>query len=160
MRVKRLNMNWFRGIHDLTVEFNDTEPTVLIGINGVGKSSILDCLAILLSHLIEGIQNPTGAGQEFSDQDSTNGFLDTDNEITISIDSREVTWSLIKVREGHEDFYPHKKSNLAKLKEVTREIHHQWKTNSEANIPLAVYYPVNRAVLDIPLEIVKEYPFK
>ncbi len=41
-------MESFRGIGDLTLEFDETEPTALIGVNGVGKSSILDCLAILL----------------------------------------------------------------------------------------------------------------
>ncbi|WP_445637909.1 SMC domain protein [Nostoc sp. DSM 114161] len=42
MKVKRLKMQSFRGISDLTLEFDETQPTVLIGINGVGKSSILD----------------------------------------------------------------------------------------------------------------------
>jgi len=56
MKVKRLKMTSFRGISDLTLEFHETEPTVFIGINGVGKSSILDCLAILLSWLLARIQ--------------------------------------------------------------------------------------------------------
>ncbi|MEH2144431.1 AAA family ATPase [Nostoc sp.] len=47
MKVKRLKMQSFRGIGDLTLDFHQTEPTVLIGINSVGKSSIIDCLAIL-----------------------------------------------------------------------------------------------------------------
>jgi predicted ATP-binding protein involved in virulence len=52
MRVRRLKMQSFRGIDDLTLEFSNTSPTVIIGINGVGKTSILECLAILLSQLI------------------------------------------------------------------------------------------------------------
>lgn len=52
MKVKRLKMQSFRGIGDLTLEFPTDEAIVFIGINGVGKSSILDCLAILLSQLI------------------------------------------------------------------------------------------------------------
>ncbi|MEH2264064.1 AAA family ATPase [Nostoc sp.] len=47
MKVKRLKMQSFRGIGDLTLEFDEILPTVLIGMNGVGKSSIIDCLAIL-----------------------------------------------------------------------------------------------------------------
>jgi predicted ATP-binding protein involved in virulence len=160
MRVKRLKIDFFRGISYLTLEFPETEPTVLIGINGVGKSSILDCLAILLSPLIEGIQDPTGSAANFNDQDITNGLQRTDNEITISLDSREITWSLIKISEGFEDFHTHEQSNLAKLKETTREIHHQWKAHREANIPLVMYYPVNRAVLDVSLELPKAHPFK
>ncbi|MEA5529646.1 hypothetical protein VB638_08580 [Dolichospermum sp. UHCC 0684] len=36
MRVKRLQMQSFRGIGDLTIDFDKKEPTVFIGINGVG----------------------------------------------------------------------------------------------------------------------------
>ncbi|MCC5617624.1 DUF2813 domain-containing protein [Nostoc sp. CHAB 5836] len=55
MKVKRLKMQSFRGIGDLTLEFDLTEPIVLIGINGVGKSSILDALSLLLSRFMEWI---------------------------------------------------------------------------------------------------------
>ncbi|MFN4876649.1 MAG: AAA family ATPase, partial [Aphanizomenon sp.] len=51
-------MQSFRGIGDLTIDFDEKEPTVFIGINGVGKSSILDCLAILLSNIIKEIVSP------------------------------------------------------------------------------------------------------
>ena len=53
MKVKQLKIKAFRGIQDLTLEFDQNQPTVLIGINGAGKSSILDCLSILLAHLSE-----------------------------------------------------------------------------------------------------------
>ena len=58
MRIKQLKMQSFRGIGDLTIDFDEKEPTVFIGINGVGKSSILDCLAILLSNIIKEIVSP------------------------------------------------------------------------------------------------------
>lgn len=45
---------------------------------------------------------------------------------------------------------------LAALYPVTNNIRGQWEGNSEANIPLVVYYPVNRAVFDITLEIPSE----
>jgi len=41
MRVKRLSIKGFRGIDQMTLEFDADEPTVIIGINGVGKSSKL-----------------------------------------------------------------------------------------------------------------------
>src|SRR5687768_13340007 len=41
MKVRRLDMTSFRGFRELTLEF--TGPvTVLVGINGAGKTSILD----------------------------------------------------------------------------------------------------------------------
>lgn len=188
MKVKRLKMTSFRGISDLTLEFHETEPTVFIGINGVGKSSSLDCLAVLLSPLIELIQNPTGSGRLFSKQDITNGHQETNNEITISVDSQTVTWSVIQVRkdslkskdavnsytkaarillqsigrigeidENHQLLEV--TGELEELKAVGNEIRSRWQANSNVNLPLVVYYPVNRAVLDISLEIPEKQSF-
>ena len=52
MKVKRLKMQAFRAIADLTLEFDTDGPIVFIGVNGTGKSSILDCIRILLSYFV------------------------------------------------------------------------------------------------------------
>ena len=196
MKVKRLKMQSFRGIGDLTLEFDETEPIVLIGINGVGKSSILDCLAILLSQIIGSIQNSVDAIRSFNKQDITNGGKDTHNEITVLFELREFTWSLTQIQNevrknltsvlakliatlellGQQDesikiTLEEKlgqsfndltiQSHLAEeLRVVLDELRSQIEANPKVNLPLAVYYPVNRAVLDIPLEIVEKYEFK
>ena len=151
MKVKRLKMNSFRGISDLTLEFDTDEPTVFIGINGVGKSSILECLAILLSWLTQRIQNPDSSGRCFKDDDIKKERKETHNEITISInDGPEVAWSLTHVTKGRSK---DTSSNLGDLKRVVDRIHRELDANPDAALPLAVYYPTNRAVLDIPLKI-------
>ncbi|MEH2366804.1 MAG: AAA family ATPase [Nostoc sp.] len=201
MKVKRLKMQSFRGIGDLTLEFYEAEPTVFIGINGVGKSSILDCLAILLSQLIGRIASDqdkfTPANQsinisgsqiniqgyiygnvnlysdnsnqsrsfgeqnskirDFSAQDITNGCEETYNEIQVLLDSLSVNWFLkntLKENSKNLNNYQHE------LKTVVEEIHSQWQKNPETNLPLAVYYRVNRAVVDISLDISKDYSFE
>ncbi|MBD1903982.1 MULTISPECIES: AAA family ATPase [Cyanophyceae] len=58
MKVKRLKMTSFRGISDLTLDFQTEEPNLLIGINGVGKSNIIYCLALFLSHLMISVRTP------------------------------------------------------------------------------------------------------
>lgn len=165
MKVKRLKMTAFRGISDLTLEFDTAEPTVFIGINGVGKSSILDCLAILLSRLTARIQfNPESkallsrksllASQErfYSKQDVKNGENKTHSDITVSFDSQDVKWSLTasNIRVGI-----NRERDFKELDQATKNIRRQWQENPKANIPLVIYYPVNRAVFDIPLEIPK-----
>ena len=158
MKVKRLKMNSFRGISDLTMEFDTDEPTVFIGINGVGKSSILECLAILLSWLTKRIQNPNSSGRSFNEDDLKKGCKETHNEITISInDWPEVVWSLTKVTKGRSK---DTSSHLGDLKRVVDRIHSQLDANSYAALPLAVYYPTNRAVLDIPLKIRTKHSFE
>ncbi|MBD1885475.1 AAA family ATPase [Microcoleus vaginatus] len=158
MKVKRLKMNSFRGISDLTLEFDTDEPTVFIGINGVGKSSILECLAILLYWLTKRIQTSNIHGRFFNEDDIKKGCKETHNEITISInDWPEVVWSLTKVRKGRSQ---DTSSNLVDLKRVVAHIHSQLYANSYAALPLAVYYPTNRAVLDIPLKIRTKHSFE
>ncbi|UXE59463.1 MAG: AAA family ATPase [Woronichinia naegeliana WA131] len=59
MKVKRLELKGFRGFDEIVLDFDTSpqRPTVFIGVNGVGKSSILDALAILLSWFISGLKN-------------------------------------------------------------------------------------------------------
>ncbi|MCW6050359.1 AAA family ATPase [Lyngbya sp. CCAP 1446/10] len=158
MKVKRLKMNSFRGFSDLSLELDKDEPTVFIGINGVGKSSILECLAVLLYLLTKRIQTSNSHGRFFNEDDIKKGCKETHNEITISInDWPEVVWSLTKVRKGRS---PDTSSNIGDLKRVVEHIYSQLDANSYAALPLAVYYPTNRAVLDIPLKIRTKHSFE
>jgi predicted ATP-binding protein involved in virulence len=198
MKVKRLKMTSFRGIGDLTLEFDETEPVVFIGINGVGKSSILDCLAVLLSQLIGRIAQhedtsyigaSINAGQinirevhgsnvqlnlgyanqqisfaerdiklrDFSGQDITNERNKTHNTITTALDLREVTWSLKKFRKERS---ADTSSDLVELEAIVDDITNQLEARPEKNLPLALYYPVNRAVLNVSLEITNEHSFE
>lgn len=54
MKVKRLELKGYRGFDEIVLDFDTTpqRPTVFIGNNGVGKSSILYALIILFSLLI------------------------------------------------------------------------------------------------------------
>ena len=49
MKVKKLELNNFRGFRKATIEFPDSNLAVFIGTNGKGKSSILDAVAIMLT---------------------------------------------------------------------------------------------------------------
>lgn len=196
MKIKRLKMQSFRGIGDLTLDFDEIEPTVLIGINGVGKSSILDCLAILLSQVTGQIQDSLDSLRFFNKQDILNGRDKTQNTINILLELQELTWSLaaedfdlqahikeifelekklkhtfknnktidnlmIKIENIRTSLEDNIRTNLVEdLKIAVRNLNNQLETVPEANIPLAVYYPVNRAVIDMPLEIQEGYLFK
>lgn len=157
MKVNRLKMRSFRGIGDLTLDFHQNHPTILIGINGVGKSSILDCLAILLSRFTSSVQYSTRSGRVFTEEDITNGKIQTHNEINISFDSQPTTWSLTKVRKGRSQ---DTSSKLSDIHEFTEEIKSNLYKYDKFNIPVLVYYSTNRAVLDIPLRIRTKHSFK
>jgi predicted ATP-binding protein involved in virulence len=203
MKVKRLRMSSFRGIGDLTLDFDDMGPTVLIGVNGVGKSRILDCIAILLSQLTGQIQDGNST-RSLSEQDISNVSKETHIEITIYLNAKEeITWSLSQKREESKSPKSASETRLEAIKslingiseqrlqqmkrdndlrkflqtavevlsqevnevsqdsleKVVYEINTQLANNKNASIPLPIYYPVNRAVLDMPLEISEEFLF-
>ena len=166
MKIKHLKIKSFRGIGDLTIEFDANQPTVFIGVNGVGKSSILDYLANLLSWFFGLIEvDPefpvkTGANYDhspvwfFSPKDIKNGAKEIQGEISFSIDGidEDINWSL--------EYIDNTSGKAPQIELVADETRSKWKEDSKFDIPLAVYYPVNRSVLDVPLEIEDNSFFK
>ncbi|NEP40498.1 MAG: AAA family ATPase [Okeania sp. SIO2H7] len=189
MKIKHLNIKSFRGIGDLTIEFDARQPTVFIGVNGVGKSSILDCLAILLSWFLALIEsepkatepwefwnNKRGQGWFFSQEEIKNGAEETQGDITFSIDgiNEEIKWSLKEdIKGSHPDMIVGKSRKRHRLlidneynekapqiELIADEIRSKWEADSKFDLPLAVYYPVNRSVIDVPLKVKDNSSFK
>lgn len=156
MKIQRLELRNFRGIRELDFDF-DGAMNVIIGVNGSGKSSILDCAAIMLSRLIARVRAPHSTGRMFGDLDIANCTDFTMNTIHVAIGNSPVQWLVAKSRGGR------KSATVAtaqtELAGVVQSIHDALSTNAEASVPLAVYYPVNRAVLDIPLRIRTKHSF-
>jgi predicted ATP-binding protein involved in virulence len=152
MRVKNLNIQNFRGIDNLNLKFSNIEPIVFIGTNGVGKSSLLDCLAILLSRFTTAIHSNSTSGKPFSEDDISNKKKETQNEVEIFFESQDIKWSIAKVRSGRSKDIT---SNLRELREITESMRHKLsEVGNTQNIPIIVYYPTNRAVLDIPMSMI------
>jgi len=155
MKVKCLKLNSFRGIGDLTLEFHETEPTVFIGVNGVGKSSILDGLSLLLSRFMEWVGGYFSQEiRKFSELDISNKDTFTRLIIAILLDNGELSWEILRVRNGVSEDSTHEFAQAA-----ANAIWRHWQDDPQYNIPLVVYYPVNRAVLNIPLEIPNKNQF-
>jgi predicted ATP-binding protein involved in virulence len=175
MKVQSLKITSFRGIDDLTLEFNPNAPTVFIGINGVGKSSILDCLSILLLDFVELLLLPPESDSQKKtlqkikadrakhsfaeetdpcDEDIKKGCQKSFCEIAIvSNNSQSVKWSFSKRRETKAEVDRQELEPFVKKLEEKLE-------SSSFNLPVLVYYHTNRAVLDIPLSIPDEYKFE
>ena len=80
----------------------------------------------------------------------------TRNEIEISFQGGSVQWSVFKGRRGQN------KQTITNLRELRKQVEllrSRLAEDERTNLPLALYYPVNRAVLDIPLRIRKRHPF-
>ena len=155
MRLNSINIEGFRGIPNLQLEF-PKQVNVLVGVNGAGKSAVLDCTAIMLSRLIGRIRSSAGTGRYFTHSDINNRRQWTRNEIEIAFQGKPLRWSVVKTRRGQQ------KQSISGLVDLRRDVElfrSKLAEDEAARLPLAVYYPVNRAVLDIPLRIRKRHPF-
>jgi len=158
MKITQITINSFRGIKHLTLNFTPNQPTVLIGVNGMGKSSILDCLAILLSWFTARPQNLQGNGSHFVDSDINNDSKEITSTITIDTDDfQNISWTLGKTKKGSN---VKTNTDLSNLKKLVENIHNKIENNDQISFPLVVYYPTNRAVLDVPLRIKQKHLFE
>lgn len=156
MIVKKLDLKNFRGFASLDIDFDD-RANVLVGVNGAGKSSVLDGIAIMLSRVSATVISPKASGRQFSQDDIKNGFHSTSNAITVAFDGKEYSWSVAKTHRGkvHGEV-----SSLQGSRGIAEILVTRLTNDSKnASLPLLVYYPVNRAVLDIPWRIRGKHVF-
>lgn len=158
MRIKSINLTNYRGAVSLNIDFH-RQLNVFIGVNGAGKSTILDSLAIMLSWLVNRLKNTNASGRQISETEINNGQGTAIIEITgVTEDSQEITWKIVKTRTGY--IHAGERSNFSQLNEYTQQIQRQiTEHQGQINLPLFVYYSVNRAVLDIPLKIKTKHQF-
>jgi predicted ATP-binding protein involved in virulence len=122
MRIKELELYNFRGIKDLHLVFNTKHNiVVLAGVNGVGKSSVLDCINLLIQFyngICEkherqdlGINQNNYERKGLSSTDIHVGEHSTINRLTIQSGSdREIDWGIVEFKEcddGDEYFSEH-----------------------------------------------------
>ena len=157
MKIKQLRMQSFRGITDLTLDF-DPQLNVLIGNNGSGKSSILDCLSAFLKHIADQVKilypNKDNFLRAMSGQ-SKDIFLDDDISTSSTeglktvletiLNSVNIEYTIKKAR--------HEFSNVSALLEQEKQESYFTQnlplpTLVTANkIPALVYYSVKRDIL-------------
>jgi predicted ATP-binding protein involved in virulence len=156
MKVKRLELKGFRGFDEIVLDFdtNPQRPTVFIGNNGVGKSSILDALAILLSWFINRVKY-----NRKSRNNALNGKYPAQGKKVDKINlknNHEIADLIINIKYQNEDYYwslsSSDENTLDLLNDLTDNIRNGIKSNKITNIPTIIHYPVNRSVIKIPLE--------
>jgi predicted ATP-binding protein involved in virulence len=156
MHIEQLTLSQFRGAKHLPLVLHD-RMNVFVGMNGAGKSSLLDASALLLSWLINRIKTATASGRPIGEADIQNGAAHASLSMKLGNYAKPYEWSLVKYRKGrHQD----EKSSLQALNELAAALKKRFSAcDGAANLPLFVYYPVNRAVLDIPLRIRERHRF-
>ena len=157
MHLQTLTLTNYRGAKALSLAL-DSQLNVFVGVNGAGKSTVLDAATILLSWAVNRIVTLGASGRPVAESDITNGQNSSAIELTGTHNGENISWRLAKARRG-----THKSDRvttyLKPLTQYAEQIQSQL-TDESSSLPLFVYYPVNRAVLDIPLRIRSQNKFE
>lgn len=157
MHIHKLTLTGYRGARQLSLIL-DERLNVFVGMNGAGKSSVLDAAAVLLSWLANRIKHISSSGRPITEGDIRNGESRANLELTLSDKGLYSSWSLAKTRPGHSQ--KGEVSILIAATEKARELQAALAAGEgAANVPVLAYYPVNRAVVDIPLRIRQRHHF-
>ncbi len=147
MFIKTLEIENFRAILELNINFLP-QINVLVGINGSGKSTILDSIAVNVSWLINRIQRSNATGKPIPENSIKNGEEYSSVKITICKDQKDFSWQLAKTQKYST---LNKKSDLGEVSELST-VFQEYKKKINT-LPIIVYYPVDRNVNSISTEI-------
>lgn len=164
MKLKSITLQNFKGIENLNIEL-DGKTTVIFGINGVGKSTILRAIDLLYANIITRL---TGKGKNRKtdlDYDDIS-YGKSKASISASFSFEDETESLygrsIERANG-------KNNNISDLKVLVDKFENSYIVKGyddgngnwieevdDKNMPVFVNYGVNRIVLDVPLRASRE----
>ncbi|MDO4585455.1 MAG: AAA family ATPase [Planctomycetia bacterium] len=152
MKLEQVQLTSFRGIHQMTLDFQP-RMNVLVGLNGAGKSSVLDAVAILLTRVVSLIRSGKNSGKNIAESDISAGLPFSHILAILSDSGQKYAWSLHRT-------LPHGKKNpdweqlppeTLPLRRYTASIREEIeKTLEKCNIPILVYYRAERVALNFP----------
>ena len=151
MKITKLTLENYKGFKTLDLKF-DGQLNLFVGVNGAGKSTVLEALKLSLSWLVNRISREKANGQQLPKADIHNGSTHAVISLTAqyrNLESTPYNWTLTQSN------LPTKEE--ASYKEVTLLAKQIWQTyKNEASLPVIQVYPVSRVVEQISPETIKE----
>lgn len=149
MKIEKIKIENFRGIRQLEISEMHPNMNVLLGVNGAGKTTILDTLSILFSWLLARMKSSNAKGLLPQDTDITVG----QKNCMLSVELNDGTkWSISKTRSysvrNKKSLY---QSDLSQMSLLTADILTAGERNS--TVPVVLYYPVERAIASVPVNL-------
>ncbi len=140
MKIKKIRIQNFRSIEDITIDLSKN-LNVFVGINGSGKTSVLDALSVSLSWLVNRIQRQNASGSRVHDNDIRYDAPFSSIELLVEEEKNEYAWKIIKAAKGTIVL---EKSELSQLSELAAQF--QENLSEKEELPVIAYYPVSRVV--------------
>ncbi|MBM0138392.1 ATP binding protein [Pseudomonas cannabina] len=169
MEIKSFRLVNVGRFSDLEVALAPTERyaskvTVLVGNNGAGKTTLLKSVATSLSWLVARVRTPKGAGNRIDEGMVQNGAATSSITIRVEdvlisddeVNPLESEWEITTTRKGRNATSSTVLSELTRLADGYRS---KLTSKSDSSLPLLAFYPVERAVIEIPLKVLARHTF-
>lgn len=142
MKIKRIKIENLKSIESFEFTCNEN-INVFLGLNGAGKSTILQAISYCLSWYIARIKSTKSNGNIIGDKDIRLGA----SEAILSIEiNNDISWTLIKQKK----YSKLKTSNKSNFTELTSYIESLLIDGMPKFLPVIAFYGVNRVVSEIP----------
>ncbi len=156
MNIERIELTNFKSFKNAEIIL-DGKSTVLFGVNGTGKSSVLKSINLLYANIINQIVNRRELRQNYalSLEDIQYGKAETKIKAEFNIEGEQIVYHRSLVRKNGRKM--HNKENLKWIAEYFQNKY--MSEEHQENIPIFVNYGTNRLVLDVPLRIRTHHEF-
>lgn len=156
MQLESIELTNFKAIESARMELQG-KSTIIFGINGTGKSSLLRAVNLLYANIINEIVNRKELKQNYALrlEDITYGKKAAKMKALFKIGNEKIPYSRGLIRSSgkkHND-----REHLVKIAEIFQEKYIS--DEEQKDIPIFVNYGTNRLVLDIPLRIWTHHTF-
>ncbi len=166
MKIKTIKVSNFKGIDNLEISF-DGKSTIIFGINGAGKSTILRAIDLIYANVISKLLSSKKKLAQLEYDDISYGKSRAKIHIVFEFpNGNQKEYSrFISRAKGRQHLF----SQLKELVDLFEELYVEkgyddgdgnWIENEDfKNMPVFVNYGVNRSVFDIPLRTSKKEQF-
>jgi len=153
IRVERLEISYFRRFEKLEISFPKEGPVVFVGVNGAGKSTILEAIQLSLSWFTKRLEGALTRGRYPSESEINSESSWCFIRIQVQIGAKSIRWGVGKSKKGFELDYPNDTQQLGELTKSWRQAN--LKPEGIPDMPIVFYYQVDRSITDIPSRVRK-----
>jgi len=147
MFIDGVKLENFRGLGKVELNF-DEHINLLVGVNGVGKSSVLEAMGIMLSTFTNRVKGTPGYTKKLTNDDIKSGEEELSATLYMQFQGEPLSWSTTRFAKDHGSGKT-QSSELATLNEIIKPLslklnEEQKSEEYQTSVPLAAYYSVNR----------------
>lgn len=159
MKLERIKAENFRIFENIDLIL-DGKSTVIFGVNGTGKSSVLSIINYVFRVWVNRINPRQGrAYQSIKNEDVTIGHSECTLETEVKLGNESYTLSRYYKKKDRMNGKTVSGYNKKTYDIFCGKLYTDFKINEYGNTPVFVNYGINRSVLDVPLRIKNTHEF-